>query len=109
TAEYYTWRAALTRRLVSEHGFSFVAVEGDWPDCFRINRWVKGRIEADRTARDVLEQFARWPTWMWANVEVATFLDWLREHNSRTGRKTGFYGLDVYSLWESMRVVTDYL
>src|SRR3954468_12131678 len=62
TAEFYGWRAALTRRLIAERGFSFVAVEGDWPDCFRINRWVKDRADADLSARAVLDRFERWPT-----------------------------------------------
>lgn len=109
TSEYYCWRAEVTRRLITERGFSFVAVEGDWPDCFALNRWVKGRSDQQRPARDVLAGFQRWPTWMWANEEVAAFLDWLRDHNLRTGRSVGFYGLDVYSLWESLRRVLDLL
>ena len=109
TADYYRWRAEITRRLVVERGFSFVAVEGDWPDCFRVNRWLKGRGDPGRPARDVLGSFERWPTWMWANEEVAAFVGWLRDHNLRTGAQVGFYGLDVYSLWDSMRVVLGYL
>src|SRR5438067_3484755 len=109
TADYYRWRAEITRRLITERGFSFVGVEGDWPDCFRVNRWVKGRADQDRTAPQVLEDFERWPTWMWANEEVAAFVDWLRHHNVESDGQVGFYGLDVYSLWESMRVVVDYL
>ena len=109
TSEYYTWRAEITRRLIVEHDFSFVAVEGDWPDCFRVNTWVKGRAAQDRSARDVLAGFERWPTWMWANEEVARFTAWLREHNLATGAEVGFYGLDVYSLWDSMRRIFTYL
>ena len=109
TSDYYRWRAEITRRLITERGFSFVGVEGDWPDCFRVNRWVKGRADQDRTAPQVLEDFERWPTWMWANEEVAAFVDWLRHHNVESDGQVGFYGLDVYSLWESMRVVVDYL
>src|SRR5262249_34580915 len=70
THEYYAWRAALSRRLIEEKGFSFIAVEGDWPDCYRINRYVKGYAESGATGREVLHAFARWPTWMWANEEV---------------------------------------
>src|SRR3954468_25070234 len=103
TSEYYRWRAELSRRLIVERDFSFVAVEGDWPDCFDINAWVKGRSMQDLDARAVLARFERWPTWMWANEEVAVFVDWLRSHNRRTGADVGFYGLDVYSLWESLR------
>ena len=109
TSEYYLWRAALSRRLIAERGFSFVAVEGDWPDCFRANRWAKGRGDRDLTSVDVLGRFERWPRWMWANEEVASFLGWLREHNERSGGGVGFYGLDVYSLWESMHTVINYL
>jgi erythromycin esterase-like protein len=109
TADYYRWRAEITRRLIVEKGFSFVAVEGDWPDCFAVNRWVKGTAAQDHTARDVLGDFERWPTWMWANQEVAAFATWLRDHNHRSGRRIGFYGLDVYSLWESLGVVLAYL
>ena len=108
THDYYRWRADLTRRLIAEHGFTFVAVEGDWPDCYTVNRWVKGRGEGG-SAREALRTFERWPTWMWANEEVAGFVEWLRDHNEATGSAVGFYGLDVYSLWESLRRVTDYL
>lgn len=110
TSEYYRLRAELTRRLLDERGFSFVAVEGDWPDCFRINRWAKG-ADPSGTAEGVLREFARWPQWMWANREVAEFLTWLRHRNDECppqGR-VGFYGLDVYSLWESMRALMAYL
>ncbi|NUR28160.1 MAG: erythromycin esterase family protein, partial [Catenulispora sp.] len=109
TAEYYRWRADLSRRLIAEYGFSFVAVEGDWPDCFRINRWVAHGAEPGRSARQVLADFRRWPRWMWANEEVAEFVGWLRGHNAATGAGVGFYGLDVYSLWESMEMVVDYV
>jgi erythromycin esterase len=111
THEYYTWRTAISKRLILEKGFSFIAVEGDWPDCYRINRYVKGYDDHGNTAREVLEQFKRWPTWMWANWEIAALMDWLREHNKSlpVNRKVGFYGLDVYSLWESMEVIVNYL
>src|SRR5438477_11347315 len=71
THEYYTWRAEISKRLIREKGFSFIAVEGDWPDCYRVNRYVKGRPKSGVGARDVLHAFSRWPTWMWANEEVA--------------------------------------
>ncbi len=111
TSEYYTWRHRITERLVREKGFSFVAVEGDWPDCYALNRYVKGWKDSGASARDVLHAFERWPTWMWANEEVVALGEWMRKHNDRCpeDRKAGFYGLDVYSLWESMRSVTDYL
>jgi erythromycin esterase len=109
TSEYYSWRADITRRLIAEKGFSFVAVEGDWPDCYRVNRWVKHRSDHGRTAREVLGDFERWPAWMWANEEVAAFLGRLRDHNRASRRPAGFYGLDVYSLWESLDTVLEYL
>lgn len=111
THEFYRWRAEITRRLIETHGFSFIAVEGDWPDCFEVNAWVRGFGDDSRDAAGVLEGFDRWPTWMWANQEVADFITWLRAHNEhRTERdRIGFYGFDVYSLWESMREVVAYL
>src|SRR5438552_2511836 len=104
THEYYTWRDALSRRLIKEKGFSFVAVEGDWPDCYRINRYVKGYPDSGDSAREVLHNFERWPTWMWANHEVVELIKWLRLHNDRLpeAQKAGFFGLDVYSLWDSL-------
>jgi len=111
THEYHRWRAALTQRLIAERGFSFVAVEGDWPDCDRVDRSVRGRGEAPADPREALELFERWPTWMWANEEVADFCRWLRTHNLRLEReaRVGFHGMDVYSLWESMREILVYL
>ncbi|MEX2541016.1 MAG: erythromycin esterase family protein [Trueperaceae bacterium] len=111
TSEYYTWRARLSQRLIREKDFSFIAVEGDWPDCYRVNRFVKGYADSGDSAREVLHAFARWPTWMWANWEVAALAEWLRMHNRAVsnGAEVGFYGLDVYSLWESLEAIMDYL
>ena len=111
THEYYTWRTAISKRLIQEKGFSFIAVEGDWPDCYKINRYVKGYSDAGPNAIAVLKQFRRWPTWMWANWEIAALMEWLRGYNGNrpAGKKVGFYGLDVYSLWESMEVMVNYL
>lgn len=109
TSEFYTWRARITQRLINEKGFCFVAVEGDWPDTYRLNRYVKGYEDAGNSAQEVLHSFDRWPSWMWANWEVAAFAEWLKKDNSRHSKKVGFYGLDVYSLWESMESVMDYL
>ena len=67
TSEFYTWRHRISRRLVEEKGFHFIAVEGDWPDCYRVNRYAKGLPAGGATAREVLHAFSRWPTWMWAN------------------------------------------
>jgi erythromycin esterase len=110
TSEYYTWRDRISRRLIEEHGFRFIAVEGDWPDCYQVNRFIRGWSSEVR-AHDVLHAFDRWPTWMWANQEVVALVEWLRSYNGAqpAERRVGFYGLDVYSLWESIRAVLDYL
>ena len=109
THEYYTWRAQISKRLIEEKGFSFIAVEGDWPDCFKINEWIKENHQRD--IQEVLFEFKRWPTWMWANWEIAAFADWLKDYNQglTANSKIGFYGLDVYSLWESMEIIMNYL
>jgi erythromycin esterase len=111
TAEYYQWRARISQRLVREKGFSFIAVEGDWPDCYRVNRYVKGFQDSGTGAREVLDVFVRWPTWMWANREIVDLAEWLRRHNAGLpeDKRVGFYGLDVYSLWESLYAVLGYL
>ncbi|MDT0686739.1 erythromycin esterase family protein [Autumnicola psychrophila] len=111
THEYYTWRAQISKRLIEEKGFSFIAVEGDWPDCYKINKWIKDYLNSGENIQDVLKEFNRWPTWMWANWEIAAFATWLKNHNSKIidEKKIGFYGLDVYSLWDSMEILVDYL
>jgi erythromycin esterase len=111
THEYYTWRTAITKRLILEKGFLFIAVEGDWPDCYRLNRYVKGYADQEKTAVELLREFNRWPTWMWANWEIAALIEWLKDYNSNqpANKRVGFYGLDVYSLWESIEALIDYL
>jgi erythromycin esterase len=111
THEYYTWRSAITKRLIEEKKISFIAVEGDWPDCYRINRYVKGYQDAGTSIYEILYQFDRWPTWMWANWEIAAFSEWLRNYNATLPleKRIGFYGLDVYSLWESLKAMITYL
>jgi erythromycin esterase len=111
TSEYYTWRAEITKRLVQEKGFTIVGVEGDWPDLYRFNQYVQGSNVAGASAQQVLQQLDRWPTWMWANQEVAQLGEWLRTHNEsqEESTKVGFYGIDVYSLWPSMEAVLAYL
>ena len=106
TSEFYRARAAIARRLIERHGFNIVAVEADWPDAARIDRYVRQRKSAG-----VKEPFARFPTWMWRNVEVLQFVDWLRHHNEALPRekRTEFRGLDVYSLGGSISAVLDYL
>lgn len=111
THEFYSWRSEISRRLIESGGISFIGVEGDWPDCWRIDQWVRGRTHLNLDARHLLAGFERWPTWMWANEEVADFLDWLRWINLERPieQRVGFYGLDVYSLWDSLRAVFRWL
>ncbi|WP_409464634.1 erythromycin esterase family protein [Amycolatopsis sp. GA6-003] len=112
TSEFYRWRAEITRRLIAEQGFSFVAVEGDWPDCHRLHCCVSGAPGVPKDPAQVLWEFDRWPRWMWANEEVVEFARWLREFNTARSAghpPVGFHGLDVYSLWDSLRAVLDYL
>jgi erythromycin esterase len=111
THDYYTWRTYITKRLIEEKGFNFVAVEGDWPDCYRLNRYVKGYDTESTSAFKVLHAFNRWPTWMWANWEITVLASWLLKHNAGlpANKKAGFYGLDVYSLWESLESIIQYL
>jgi erythromycin esterase-like protein len=111
THEFYRERAQITKRLIREKGFSAVAVEADWPDAYRVNRYVRGR-GAVADAIEALTGFQRFPTWMWRNADVLDFIGWLRSHNDtvRPGRpKVGFYGLDLYSLHASMAAVIAYL
>ena len=110
TQEFYRIRAEVTRALIERHGFNIVAVEADWPDAYRVNRWVRHE-SSDRTVKNALEDFMRFPRWMWRNTEVVRFLSWLREHNESRGgsERAGFYGLDLYSLHSSMAAVLEYL
>ncbi|MFB5284118.1 erythromycin esterase family protein [Peribacillus sp. Hz7] len=110
TSEFYTTRTELTKQLIQEHHFSFIAVEGDWPACYEVNRYVKGLAPEYQSAEDVLKKsFNRWPSWMWANHEIVNLIDWLHSYNqTQPEKKVGFYGLDVYSLWESMEAIVDY-
>jgi erythromycin esterase-like protein len=110
THEFYEYRAEITKRLVREKGFSAVAVEADFPDAYRVNRYVRG-LGQDKDADDALSDFTRYPLWMWRNEEVLDFVEWLRAHNDKLeiDDKIGFYGLDLYSLHSSMEAVTKYL
>ena len=111
THEFYRERVRITRRLIEERGFSAVAVEGDWPDAYRINRYVRG-TEDDSDALAALGNFQRFPRWMWRNADVLEFVEWLRDYNgARSGDapQVGFYGLDLYSLHTSIQAVLSYL
>lgn len=109
THEFYRERARITTRLIRDAGFSFVAVEGDWPEAYRVNRYVRG---GEGSARSVLDVFSVFPTWMWGNADALHFVEWLRRHNDSLRSdhsRVGFYGLDLYSLYASMQTVIDYL
>ena len=111
TQEFYRERAEITKRLIKEQGFTAVAVEADWPDAFRVNRYVRG-LSDDRNANEALGGFKRFPTWMWRNTVVLDFVEWLRDYNSsfkKGAAQVGFYGLDLYSLYTSIEAVLGYL
>ena len=109
--EFYAERARITERLIAEKGFTAVAVEADWPDAYRVNRYVLGQ-SADTDAQGALGGFERFPSWMWRNTDVVDLVTWLRAFNDATTdrrRKVRFYGLDLYSLRASMEAVVEYL
>jgi erythromycin esterase-like protein/adenine/guanine phosphoribosyltransferase-like PRPP-binding protein len=111
THEFYRERAEITKRLIAEKNFMAVAVEADWPDAYRLNRYVRGASD-DVDAVEALADFRRFPTWMWRNTVVVEFIEWLRAHNDSLppgAEKVGFYGLDLYSLHASMKAVLQYL
>ena len=110
THEFYRTRAELTRELIARRGFNVIAVEADWPDAYRVNRWVRGASD-DSSAEQALGDFVRFPRWMWRNTDVVEFTAWLRERNLRTpeAERVGFYGLDLYSLHRSIEAVLAYL
>jgi erythromycin esterase-like protein/predicted phosphoribosyltransferase len=111
THEFYGERARITRRLIAERGFNAVAVEADWPDAYRVNQFVRGESD-DADALAALGDFQRFPRWMWRNADVLDFIQWLRDANDARAPgepKTGFYGIDLYSLFGSIQAVIRYL
>ncbi|MGZ8766514.1 MAG: erythromycin esterase family protein [Acidimicrobiia bacterium] len=111
THEFYRERARITRRLIDELGFTVVAVEADWPDAYRVNRYVMG-LSDDPDGSTALDDFTRFPAWMWRNRDVEGFVEWLRVRNDARAdpaRRVRFYGLDLYSLRASMEAVVNYL
>jgi erythromycin esterase-like protein len=111
THDFYRERAEITKRLIEEKRFTAVAAEADWPDAYRVDRYVRG-VSDDADAVEALSGFKRFPTWMWRNTDVVEFVEWLRAHNDalpQGATKTGFYGLDLYSLRASMEAVLRYL
>jgi erythromycin esterase-like protein len=110
THEFYHTRAELTKTLIAERGFNLLAVEADWPDAYRVNRWIRGASD-EATPQAALDDFTRFPRWMWRNTDVVDFIGWLRAHNAAKppGDRAGFYGLDLYSLHRSIEAVLGYL
>ena len=111
THEFYRERARITQQLIKEKGFTAIAVEADWPDAYRVNRYVRG-VSDDVDAGEALSDFRRFPRWMWRNTDVVDFIEWLRRHNETIppgSRTAGFYGLDLYSLHASIKAVIQYL
>jgi erythromycin esterase-like protein len=110
THEFYESRANITRQLILQSGFRAVIVEADWPDAYRVNRYVRHE-GPDRAAIEALDDFRRFPTWMWRNTDVVAFVEWLRDHNEGLPpeQQAGFYGMDLYALHASMRAVLTYL
>ncbi len=110
THEFYRERARITQRLIREKGFSAIAVESDWPDAYRVNRYIQGG-NVDSDAVEALSGFKRFPAWMWRNADVLDFVGWLRTYNDALtpSEKVGFYGLDLYSLHASIEAVLGYL
>lgn len=112
TSEFYTLRAAISKELIQKHGFRYIAVEGDWPACYKLNQYVKRLEGGPDSLEEAMQAFQRWPAWMWANEEIADLVEWLRNFNDSLPEdelKAGFYGLDVYSLWESLDELLVYL
>ncbi|MBL0385996.1 erythromycin esterase family protein [Tumebacillus sp. ITR2] len=111
TSEFYSLRMELSKRLIERKGFNFIGVEGDWPSCYSLNQYVKNTSGAPGSVREAVGAFNRWPTWMWANQEVMELGKWMRGFNANRdeSKRVGFYGLDMYSLWESMEEVLKYL
>lgn len=111
TKEFYEWRAEITRRLITEKNFSFIAVEGDWNAFVPANRYIKNLPGAPASAADALDRMERWPEWMWQNAVMKDFLEWLRTHNDDMdeGRKVGIYGMDIYGAAASLEKAPGYL
>lgn len=110
THEFYAARVEISKQLILEHGLTAIAVEGDWPSAERVNRFIRWQ-GVDVNANEALSDFKRFPLWMWRNTVMLDFVIWLREHNQDlpTDQQVGFYGLDMYSMYESIAAVLEYL
>ena len=113
THEFYRLRAEISKRLIAEKGFDAIAVEADWPDALRVSRFIRANAKSgDTTADGALHGFERFPQWMWRNTDIVELMSWLRWHNMQLAEerdKVGFFGLDLYSLRNSMEAVVRYL
>lgn len=111
THEYYLWRDKITRKLIEEKNFNFIAVEGDFASLYELNRYIKNKKGSANSAREVLEKLIRWPRWMWANEEVVALAEWLRKYNDELPKekRIGFYGMDVYDEWHSKSEVLRFM
>ncbi|MEX0680670.1 MAG: erythromycin esterase family protein [Balneolales bacterium] len=111
TSEFHTWRAGISRWLIEEHGFDFVIIEGDWPLAYPVNLYVKHLNEEPTDSRKVLENFSRWPQWLWRNEEMLEFISWMHEHNRDLpeSNRAGFYGLDIHAYEHAMADVIQFL
>ena len=106
THEFYSLRSKITKKLIEDHGFNTVAIEGDWPDVFRVNQFVKG-LGRDNTAIESMSDMERFPLWMWRNQIVTNFIEWLKDTNRDRENKVGFYGLDLYGMKNSIRAILE--
>jgi len=112
THDFYHQRAEITKQLILKKNFTFIAIEGDWPDAYRVNRYVQHGKRKDNTAAEALGDFKRFPLWMWRNRVIMDFVEWLRGHNDQFNdahKKVAFYGMDLYSFYSSMDAVIEYL
>jgi len=109
TSEYYVWRAEISKRLIEEKGFQYIAVEGDWTSAYEVNKYIKDLPGAKDNVREVLASFDRWPPWMWNNEEIKNLVEWLRDYNRSIPKqeRVGFYGIDIYGMWDSLHEVIE--
>lgn len=111
TSEYYLWRAEISRRLINEKRFNLIAVEGDWTDSYEVNKFIKQEKKDSNAVINLLKQYNRWPTWLWCNYETASLVEWLNDYNQKRSAKNkiGFYGLDLFNIYEAASNIIPYL
>jgi erythromycin esterase len=111
THEFYSWRAEISKQLIEKYGFTAIALEADWPNCSLISRFVNDFGNNPPSGYAAVQQFDRWPSWLWSNIETAGFIDWIRSRNrkQKTVNKISIFGMDIYSLWESLGTVSAFM